>query len=138
MAGAAGLATAAWSPVAQAEARDAKEDPSARTIDILNLPFPVARQGRLVNYIFVSLQLTPAQGQDIWKLRERTHFLRDAYLKLVHIEDLSDPADPRKLDVARARARLLAATDAVLGRGVVLQVSVLRADPLRPNLRPGM
>jgi hypothetical protein len=120
MACAAGLSTAAWPPIAHAQGTDAKEDPSARTIDILNLPFPVARQGRLVNYIFVSLQLTPAQGQDIWKLRERTHFLRDAYLKLVHIEDLSDPGDPRRLDIARTRARLLAATDS-----------------LRPNLRPG-
>lgn len=119
------------------DAKDAKQDGAARNIEVLNLALPVARQGRLVNYLFVSIELTPGPGQDLWKLREQTHFLRDAYIKLSHAEDLSDPSDPRKLDTARARARLLAATESVLGRGVIAQLAFTSVDSQRLDLRPG-
>src|SRR5262245_39662042 len=57
-----------------AEAGDAA---TTRSMDAPYLAVPVVRNGRLVNYLFVSIRIEVPNGVDLWETRERAHFLRD-------------------------------------------------------------
>ena len=64
---------------------------SARSMDAPYLAVPVVRDGQLVNYLFVSIRIEIAPGVDLWRTRERAHFLRDALVRASHANELADP-----------------------------------------------
>lgn len=121
----AGLASAAG-PGAKAESKDeGGEELSSRSMDAPYLAVPVVREGQLVNYLFVSIRVEIGGGVDLWRTRERAHFLRDALVRASHAHDLSDPADPNLLNEARAIEVYRAAAVQALGERTVAGVSIV-------------
>lgn len=98
---------------------------SSRSMDAPYLAVPVVRDGQLVNYLFVSIRIEIAPGVDLWRTRERAHFLRDALVRASHANDLSDPADNNALNDARAIAVYRAAAVEALGAQAVGGVSIV-------------
>jgi len=98
---------------------------SSRSMDAPYLAVPVVRDGQLVNYLFVSIRIEIAPGVDLWRTRERAHFLRDALVRASHANDLSDPADNNALNDARAIAVYHAAAVEALGAQAVGAVSIV-------------
>ncbi|MBU6371535.1 MAG: hypothetical protein KJS97_02320 [Alphaproteobacteria bacterium] len=135
--GAVALALASLAPLAVAppayaaggETKDAKPD-AERFIEAEHIITPVLRNGRLTNYLFVTVRVDlPDQG-DVWKLRARSHFLRDALLRATHRASLSDAKDERKLDQTAALAAFRAAAVETLGANGVKAVSITAVQSL--------
>lgn len=121
----AGLASATGAGE-KAEAKGEEgEELSSRSMDAPYLAVPVVREGQLVNYLFVSIRVEIAGGVDLWRTRERAHFLRDALVRASHAHDLSHPADANALNEARAIEVYRAAAVQALGERAVSGVSIV-------------
>jgi len=123
----AGLANASG-PAAKSKAKGETEEGeqlSSRSMDAPYLAVPVVRDGQLVNYLFVSIRIEVAQGVDLWRTRERAHFLRDALVRASHANDLVDPNDSNALNEPRALEVYRAAAIQALGENAVGPISVV-------------
>ncbi len=123
----AGLANASGSP---AKAKSESEEGggaelSSRSMDAPYLAVPVVRDGQLVNYLFVSIRIEIAQGVDLWRTREKAHFLRDALVRASHANDLVDPNDNNALNQALALEVYRAAAIQALGENAVGPITVV-------------
>jgi hypothetical protein len=102
-----------------------------RTMDAPYLAVPVVREGRLVNYLFVSIRIQIAPGVDLWRTRERAQFLRDALVRASHANALADPNntnalnEPLAIQVYRAAAAQALGAQAVAGVSIVSTYSSL-------------
>ena len=120
----AGLANAS-APAAKAKAEDGAAATTARSMDAPYLAVPVVRDGQLVNYLFVSIRIEILAGVDLWRTRERAHFLRDTLVRASHSVDLADPEDINVLNEARAIEIYRAAAIQTLGANAVGPVTVV-------------
>ncbi len=122
-----GLAYASGAPTKQSGGAAGGEDPalSSRSMDAPYLAVPVIRDGVLANYLFVSIRIEIAQGVDLWRTRERAHFLRDALVRASHHNDLADPNDNNALNEARAIEVYRAAAVQALGERAVGGISIV-------------
>jgi hypothetical protein len=103
----------------------ASESESVRAMDATYVAVPVVRGGRLVNYLFVSVRVDIANGVDLWRTRERAHFLRDSLVRAAHRGDLADPARDDGLNRPVALAAFSAAAQEALGPRAVRSVSII-------------
>jgi hypothetical protein len=121
----AGLANASGPSAKAASKGEEGEAFSSRSMDAPYLAVPVVREGQLVNYLFVSIRVEIGGGVDLWRTRERAHFLRDALVRASHANDLSNPNDPNLLNEARAIEVYRAAAVQALGERAVAGVSIV-------------
>jgi hypothetical protein len=98
---------------------------SSRSMDAPYLAVPVVREGRLVNYLFVSIRIQISPSVDLWQTRERAQYLRDALVRASHANDLADPADNNTLNEVRALEVYRAAAVQALGERAVTGVSIV-------------
>lgn len=98
---------------------------SSRSMDAPYLAVPVLRDGQLVNYLFVSIRIEISPQVDLWRTRERAHFLRDALVRASHSTDLSSPNDSNVLNEARALEVYRAAAIHALGERAVAGISIV-------------
>jgi hypothetical protein len=127
---------AAPSPAFAAGAEKKEEAESARAMDVLNLVVPVVRQGRLVNYVFVSARIQLAPGVDVWKARDQGAFLRDALLKAVHRQSIVDSRRDDALNAPAAIALIGGVGRQILGANAVRGVEILSVSSLRQGRAP--
>lgn len=121
-----GLAYASGPPAQEKEkGGEAESADTSRSMDAPYLAVPVVRDGVLVNYLFVSIRIEIAPGVDLWRTRERAHFLRDALVRASHANDLADPRDNNALNEARAIAVYRAAAIQALGERAIAGVSIV-------------
>jgi hypothetical protein len=123
----AGLANASG-PGEKAKAKGEAEEGAqltSRSMDAPYLAVPVVRDGQLVNYLFVSIRIEISNAVDLWRTRERAHFLRDALVRASHANDLADPEDNNALNDARAIEVYRAAAIQALGERAVGSVSIV-------------
>ena len=111
-----------------------KKEEAAADIEIMNVPLPVQRYGKLVNYLYISAELTPAPKRDIWKMRETTHFLRENIILAGHRSDFSDPTNPEKLDTQRAIAMVQAEAAKIYGPGAFAKIDITAVDSKRTGI----
>jgi thiamine-monophosphate kinase len=102
----------------------------APSMDQALIVVPVVREGRLVNYLFVSMRLELAGG-DVFKHQEKAHFVREALLFASHKAPLHDLQDSKKLNEAVAKAEFLAAARGVLGEKSVAGVKITSVHSLK-------
>lgn len=102
-----------------------------RIMEINSVVFPVVRERRLVNYLFTSARIELTERGDQPAIRERSHFLRDSFVRATHRVDLSVPSDPLKLDRAAAVRVLMAAAEEALGPGCVRAIELAPESVLR-------
>lgn len=121
------------SPVAvwAAGAEKKEEAESARAVDVLNLVVPVVREGRLVNYVFINARIQLAPGTDVWRARDKGHFLRDALLKAVHRQSIADSVRDDAVNPAATQSLIAAVARQVLGANAVRSVEILSVSSLR-------
>ena len=111
-----------------------KKEEIAADLEILNIPLPVRRNGKLVNYLYISTELTPGPKRDIWKMRESTHFLRENIILAGHRADFSDPANAEKLDTKRAIAMVQSEAAKIYGPGAFTKVDITAVDSKRSGI----
>lgn len=120
----AGLAVAAEPKGGHGESGAGAES-SGRTMDAPYIAVPVVREGRLTNYLFVSVRFEIAPSVDLWRTREQAQFLRDALVRAAHANQLAMANDPSQLDQTRAIQVFRTAAVQVLGERAVGRVSII-------------
>ena len=123
------MAPAAFAaPAQEAKGATGGEDAAkefARAIDLPGLVVPIFDDTRkLRGYIFLNARFLVAEGRDVWKYRDKAHFIRDQVLGLAHKVSFSAKADPALLDEALAsREFLKTANQAVGENGAIVKVT---------------
>ncbi|OGN51091.1 MAG: hypothetical protein A2352_09575 [Caulobacterales bacterium RIFOXYB1_FULL_67_16] len=135
----AGTVALAGAAATSAAASSSSKTPAAPpTLGLAGLGLPVIADGRIRNYVFVSLQLHIGGGKTVEELRPKEAFFRDALVKAAHRTPFTVPGDWTRLDEGRMSAALVAAAGAISGRGSVTRVEVLNQAPRRrAGMTPG-
>lgn len=98
-------------------------------VDISPVALPVAVNGKLINYVFVSVRVNLTAGADAIKLRDKEPFLRDALVRAGHRTPFTVPTDYTRLDEARLKGALWPAARTILGPQNVVSVVVTSQTP---------
>lgn len=131
-AGTVALAGAAAAPVVASD----KPAAGAAALGIAGVGLPVIADGRLRNYVFVSLRLHLGAGKTVEQMRAKEPFFRDALVKAAHRTPFTVPGDWTRLDERRIQAALVAAGNAISGRGSIARVEIIAQNPRRRSGMP--
>lgn len=127
-------------PALAAKPKPKPAEAAAPYVDLLPVALPVVVQGRLVNYVFVSVRLDLSKDADASKLRAKEPLFRDALVRAGHRTPFTKADDYLALDEAKLKAALLRDAGAIAGGGVVRSVTILKSTPKRrtgvPRPRP--
>ena len=118
----------ALSLAAPALAGEGTPSPSARNPTVLMSPLalPVVVDGRLVNYVFVTLRLGLSAQADASKLRAMEPYFRDALVRAGHRSPFVRPDNYAALDDDKLKATLLRDAATLVGPGAVVSVQIVR------------
>lgn len=130
------LLAAAPPPVWASGPEKKEEAESARAMDVLNLVVPVVREGRLVNYVFVNARIQLSPGTDVWRARDKGHFLRDALLKAVHRQSIADSTHDDAINTPLTQTLIARVAREILGANAVRSVEILSVSSLRQGRPP--
>jgi len=128
-------AVALASPATSAAASSSESSAAPPALSIAGLGLPVIEDGRLRNYVFVSLRLVLGGGKTVEQMRPKEAFFRDALVKAAHRTPFTVAGDWTRLDERALSAAVVSAASAISGRGSVARVEVVAQNPRR---RTGM
>jgi hypothetical protein len=125
---AAGLAALALTALPAAASAGSNPVTSAPDPYVLMAPvaLPVVADGRLINYVFVTLRLGVARDADSYRLTALEPFFRDALVRAGHRTPFSRPDTYTALDDARLKQTVLRAAAAIAGPGQIVSVEIVR------------
>jgi hypothetical protein len=123
-----GLAAIA-TPALATEHSSGATQPSANYVDITPVGMPIVANGRLINYVFVTVRINFAPGVNVSALREKEPYFRDALVRLGHRTPFTRNDDYTRIDQARLRAALLPLATAIAGRGAIASIVVTSETP---------
>jgi len=96
----------------------------AAYVDISPVAAPVIVDGRLVNYVFVSVRLWARPGVDLARLREREPYFRDALVRAVHRTPFGLTGDPSRVNEAALTRAVAADAARIAGAAAFSRVQV--------------
>ncbi|AQR62008.1 hypothetical protein BZG35_10390 [Brevundimonas sp. LM2] len=130
------LGTLAVAAVAAGDASASEEAPAGvAPLNIGGVAVPIIVGGRIRNYVFVTVQLTPGAGQTLETLRAKEPYYRDALVKAAHLTPFVLENDWTQVDSAAIGAMLVRAGNRISGPGAVAHAAVTLQTPRR---RTGM
>ena len=89
---------------------------------------PMIVEQRLESYAYITVLLTPAAADKTLVIREKMPFLRDAFLRELNKGTIIKADDPKTIDAAAVKARLLVRLNQILAPGTV---SELKLEPIQ-------
>ena len=128
------IAASAVLPVAVATTPAAASEKSSQSGAVLNISgvgLPVIAEGRIRNYVFVSLRLHLGGGTTPDLVRPKEAYLRDALVRAGHRTPFTVANDWTRLDAAALSASLMRSATTIIGRGAVTRVEILAQAPRR-------
>jgi hypothetical protein len=117
-------------------ASDKGEKTVGQYVDLQPMALPVVMDGRLVNYVFVTVRLNLAANADTARWRAKEPFFRDALVRAGHESPFTIPNQPDKIDAPRVSATMMRAAAAIAGPNVVKSVVVTSQTPSRRGRAP--
>jgi hypothetical protein len=112
--------------IAGQAAADPPAPANSSTVLMSPVALPIVVNGRLVNYIFVTLRLGLSPNADATKLRAMEPYFRDALVRAGHRTPFVRPDDYAVLDEVRLKASVLREAAALAGPGMVVSAQVVR------------
>lgn len=116
---------------------DAKKGPakSATSVDMPILVAPMVTDGKLFAYAYLNPVIEAASDSAVLKVRDKTPFLQDAFIRDLNGATIVDPKAPDQFDRAGTAARLLADARRVVGAGAIkgLSFSQVQVSPRTPK-----
>ncbi len=117
----------AAAPVALAE-----DAPSGgQSLSMPGVGLPVITEGRLRNYVFVSLRLHLGGSATPETMRAKEAFLRDALVRASHRTPFVVADDWTRIDPAALTASVMRSAATIAGRGSVTRVEIVSQAPRR-------
>lgn len=131
------VALAAVAPTA-ASASISESPLDAAPLSIAGVGLPVIANGRIRNYIFVSLRLHLGRGQTAERMRAKEPYIRDALTRAAYRTPFTVADDWDVLDIAALSTSLMRSATALAGRGAVARIEVFNQVPRRrTRVQPG-
>lgn len=120
---------------AEASAPAKKDDkaPTGQHVDLAPIGLPVLDGRKLKNYVFVSLRLKLANGQDPQKWREKEPYFRDALVRAAHRSAINAPGEWSAVDEGKLRSVMMSEAARIAGPRVVTGVTL--NSPQAPQRR---
>jgi flagellar basal body-associated protein FliL len=128
---------------AHAAAPEPKAAATGQYVDLSPVALPVVVDGKLVNYVFVSVRLALSSTSNAAKWRAKEPYFRDALVRAAHRTPFTNPKDYSTIDTAKLQAALLREATAITGGKdvksvtVVSQTSKRRAGMPKPRAAQG-
>jgi len=127
-------------PMAGAAPKAKTEEPAVKIIPYVNIDpvaLPVISNGRVVNYVFVTMRVDLSASANTDLLRTKEPFFRDALVRLGHRAPFNSPPDFVTVDEARLCAAYLAEARAIAGAGAVTGVRIIQQVPKSTRVAAG-
>ena len=115
---------AVCSPVYAFEDKDAK-DAAEPAVQLGPVTVPVIINGRVVNYLFLSVKVTLTSKVNESKMRDMEPYFRDAIIRLAYKTSFAQADHMDKLDEPRFKAAMLPEFSKITGNGGVKSIDVL-------------
>src|SRR5436190_17401490 len=96
-------------------AAEGKKEEGGQNVTLSPVALPIVVDGRLVNYVFVTLRLDLAPLANTSKLREKEPYFRDAIVRAAHRTPFTLPSDLTRIDEVRLKAAMLREATAIAG-----------------------
>lgn len=93
-------------------------------VDLQPVALPIVVDGKLVNYIFVTIRLNLSSSANAQRLREKEPYFRDALVRASHRTPFTKSGDYQTVDMDRLNASLMRDTAAIAGAGQVRSITV--------------
>jgi len=137
LAAVAGFALAAGPAVAGEGGKDKEKtkDPGLY-VDLQPVGLPVVLDGRLINYVFVSIRIQLTPQANVSKLRAQEPYFRDALVKLGHRTPFTNPTSYSTLDMPRLKASFAQEAARISGPGAVKSIEVVTETPQKTSGLP--
>lgn len=97
---------------------------------------PVVWEGKVINYVFVSVRLRLSPRADAARLRDKAPFFRDALVRVTHRQSFVKPYDFTHVDRAALAEAMLKESQRIAGPGAVTQVEITQETPQRRSGLP--
>ncbi|HET9159783.1 MAG TPA: hypothetical protein VFN88_04155, partial [Caulobacteraceae bacterium] len=102
-----------------------KEDTGGQNIAVSPVALPIVVDGKVVNYVFVTVRLDLAPLTNSVKLREKEPYIRDALVRAAHRDPFTLRSDLTKIDEVKLKAFLMRESNTIIGPGVVRGVVIV-------------
>lgn len=104
------------------------ETASNKAVDLSGLVVPVELDGKLVNYLFVSIKVVISSKYNQWDVREQAHVYRDKILRVMHKDTVGVEGRPMELDEEKFRRLIKEVFDETLGVESVDKIEIVAVD----------
>jgi hypothetical protein len=84
---------------------------------------PMVAEARLENYAYITIVLKPAAPAGVLTIREKVPFLQDAFLRELNAAPIVKTGDPKAVDEAVVKARLISRLNQILPAGTVAELN---------------
>ena len=132
------LAAAFAAGPAYAEGKPATPGPLGDPGTNVEMPFliaPLAIDGRLYGYAYISLKVVTSTQKAALEVREKVAFVQDAYVRDVNARTIGKATDPKTVDNPALIARLLDDTRRIIGASKIVNIQLIdvQISPIRPG-----
>ncbi len=103
-----------------------KIDPS---IPLAPVAVPITENGKLVNYVFLSIKIILSPKADLYKLVSQEPFYRDALVRAAHRQSLGVPGDANRVDEKLLKAVLKREAASFMDARMIASIEIVRQDP---------
>ena len=135
---AAGTAVALAAPASRVLASEKAETPAeAPTLNIAGVGLPVIADGRIRNYVFVTIRLHVGGGQTLEAVRAKDPFFRDAIVRTAHRAPFTLANDWTKLNETAINAAVMAIANVVIPGGVTKSEVLIQTPRRRTGIQSG-
>ncbi len=131
-------ASAAGPAVAAKTETPSKDAPIGQYVDVAPVAVPILAEGRLINYVFVTMRVNLAPSANASKWRGKEPYFRDALARLGGRGSFGDPKDYASVDAPRLIAAFQREAVAIAGKDVKNVVITAQTAKQRRGLpKPG-
>ena len=103
-----------------------KIDPS---IPLAPVAVPITENGKLVNYVFLSIKIILSPKADLYKLVGQEPYYRDALVRAGHRQSLGVPGDSNRVDEKLVKAVLKREAASFMDARMIASIEIVRQDP---------
>jgi hypothetical protein len=103
-----------------------KIDPS---IPLEPVAVPITENGKLVNYVFMSIKIILSPKADLYKLVGQEPYYRDALVRAGHRQSLGVPGDSNRVDEKLVKAVLKREAASFMDARMIADIEIVRQDP---------
>jgi hypothetical protein len=132
---AAGTTVAVAAVAAPAFASEPEAPKEALAVNLVGVGLPVIADGRVRNYVFVTVRVTLGPNGTLDGVRAKDAYFRDALVRASHRTPFTAGNDWTRLNENAVNAAVMAIANVVCGPGAVIKSEVLIQAPRR---RSGM